>query len=914
MSDTWSQLESLFHAASELQGEDQERFLLRETEGDPTLREELRDLLRHSSHAGERIGAAVECAAVSAAGGADWAGRIFGPYRIVREVGRGGMGLVFEAWRDDSEYHKRVALKVAPDWRDLDWLRERFRNERQILARLEHPNIARFLDGGTERGIPYFAMEYVEGRPVTAWAREHALGVRDRIALFRQICAPVSYAHENLVIHRDLKPANILVDSTGIPKLLDFGIATLLDAAAAQSVTARGSRLWTPDYASPEQVRGEPMTVRTDIYSLGLLLYELLCGERAQAVEQRSPLAIERAICETDPPPPSVRAAARGERALSRELTGDLDCIVMTAIRKEPARRYNSARALEADLGRYLAGHPISARANTMAYRVAKLVRRNRLAGLAAALVLLAVAGGIGSTLYEARRAERRFQEIRGLANAFIFDVHDRIRFLPGATEARKAIIATALKYLENLRRDAGRDPALLRELASAYKKIGEVKGNPLDSSLGDSRGALESFRNAESILNPLVAKGDPDAKLMLAETLEKMGNLQVQQGRMEGKQQLLRARLLTREIISAGPADIKALGLLIELDSELIRYVYVAPAYDSMLPYAQEAVDTARRMFADFPGRIESQDYLAQANVSLGAAYRGMGELVRAEKSYRSALVARQRVVDLEPNNTTYRRSLLLAYGHLGDILGPPETRGLGRLPDALEAFDKAAAIAGSMVRSDPANRVASFDLAVALFRSAECLLEMPNGNAQGRARLLQSESILSNLSKQDPTSHRYLIYMVSVNALLGKALSAAGQYNDATRRLELVRSLYKSLLGGPNEAAVRSWDAASALRLAQIKARLGDRAAALQLTEEAVAQIPRSDIPKHAWRYALFCRMVGATYKRAGRNSSAVAWFQRSTDGWRKMKVPPALEAHRQKELAGAEHDLAAVRRGRD
>ncbi len=336
----------------------------------------------------------------------------------------------------------------------------------------------------------------------------------------------MDYAHENLVVHRDLKPPNILVDQNKTPKLLDFGIATLLDPVGDEAVTTTGVRLWTPNYTSPEQVRGGAVTVRTDIYSLGLILYELLCGERAQTADLSSPLALDWSICETEPALPSVRAASRGDKSLSRELRGDLDTIVAMAIRKEPQRRYGSVAALGADLTRFLDGRTVEARPNTARYRVSKWMRRHWLAASAASLVMVSVAGGIASTAYQARRAEQHFQEVRTLANAFVFDVHDRIQYLPGSADARRVIVSTALRYLENLRRDAGNDTVLLRELAAAYEGFGDVQGNPTASNLGDSQGALASYRRARSILQPMAARGDPDAALAVKSTVFKLGSL----------------------------------------------------------------------------------------------------------------------------------------------------------------------------------------------------------------------------------------------------------------------------------------------------------------------------------------------------------------------------------------------------
>ena len=423
-------------AGLDLPVDERAAFVARETSGDAPLASALAGMLASSDDAARRISAIVETAAGSLAPDGAWVGRRIGPYRVIREIGRGGMGLVFEAVRDDDEYRKRVALKAAPWWRDTDAVRERFRFERQILAELEHPHIARFLDGGTDGGLPYFVMEYVEGRPITAFCEDRRLDVRQRLELFRLVCHAVHAAHERLIVHRDLKPANILVGEDGSPRLLDFGIAKLLDPVAEPGVTD-GEPIWTPDYASPEQARGRSATTRTDVYSLGLVLYEILCGERAQRAD--------RSICETDPPPPSVCAAARGDRERARRLRGDLDTIVMMAIRKEPERRYGAVAALSDDLGKYLEGRPIHARPGTPLYRAGKLLRRHALGAAAALLVAASLAAGTVATAYQARRAERRFDQVRALANAFVFDVHDRIESLAGATEARKAIVQTAL-------------------------------------------------------------------------------------------------------------------------------------------------------------------------------------------------------------------------------------------------------------------------------------------------------------------------------------------------------------------------------------------------------------------------------------------------------------------------------------
>lgn len=341
------------------------------------------------------------------------AGRQFGAYQIIREIGRGGLGAVYLAARADDEYRKEVAIKLVRRGLDTDDILRRFRNERQILAQLDHPNIARLIDGGTtDEGLPYFVMEYVKGEPIAAYCDAHGLSTIERLKLFRKACAAVTYAHQNLVIHRDLKPSNILVATDGEPKLLDFGIAKLLGPEEeALPQTMAGQRVMTPEYASPEQVKGEKITTATDVYSLGVLLYELLTGLRPYRLKTRTPEEIARAITEQEPERPST-AIASGENSKleirnSKFLKGDLDNIVLMAMRKDPARRYTSVGQFSEDIRRHLAGLPVVARKDTVSYRTSKFVKRHRIGVAAAALVLLSLVGGIVATLIEVQTARR---------------------------------------------------------------------------------------------------------------------------------------------------------------------------------------------------------------------------------------------------------------------------------------------------------------------------------------------------------------------------------------------------------------------------------------------------------------------------------------------------------------------------
>ena len=370
-------------------------------------------------------------------------GQRIGPYDIGEKVAQGGMGAVYRAIRADGHFQQQVALKLVRRGMDTEQVLRHFRNERQILASLAHPNIARLLDGGsTDDGRPYFVMEYIEGSPLDEYCETHKLSIASRLELFLVICSAVHYAHQRLVVHRDIKPGNILVTSDGQPKLLDFGIAKI---TASQPVTGTmtAADMMTPEYASPEQLRGEPITTASDIYSLGLLLYYLLTGRCPHRSASRAPLEIARLLSE-EPEKPSVVAP----KPLRRRLAGDLDSIVLKALRKEPEQRYSSVEQFASDIRRHLEGSPVIARKGAASYHVFKFAKKHKAGIAAAALVFVTLAGGLAATAWEARvaraeraRAERRFNDVRKLANSLLFQLHDLIEDLPGSTPARSFLV-----------------------------------------------------------------------------------------------------------------------------------------------------------------------------------------------------------------------------------------------------------------------------------------------------------------------------------------------------------------------------------------------------------------------------------------------------------------------------------------
>ena len=420
----WARVKDLFDAAVDLDPNKRAALLEQECGGDEALRVEIQSLLQSDEQTGgfiERPAFEIPRDLFPDNVEEPFAGRQFGAYQVIREIGRGGLGAVYLAARADDEYRKQVAIKLVRRGLDTEDILRRFRNERQILAQLDHPNIARLIDGGTtDNGLPYFVMEYVKGEPINAYCDAHALPAAERLNLFRKVCAAVTYAHQNLVIHRDLKPSNILVTPEGEPKLLDFGIAKLLgpgDELFTQTIPAL--RVMTPEYASPEQVKGERIMTTSDVYSLGVLLYELLTGQRPYRLKTRTPEEIARAITEQEPERLST-ALLHDSRFTShdaRALRGDLDNIVLMAMRKEPARRYTSVGRFSEDIRRHLKGLPVLARKDTVAYRTSKFISRHRIGAAAAALVLLSLVGGIVATLLEVRtahRAEAKAEAISG--------------------------------------------------------------------------------------------------------------------------------------------------------------------------------------------------------------------------------------------------------------------------------------------------------------------------------------------------------------------------------------------------------------------------------------------------------------------------------------------------------------------
>lgn len=479
----------LFEAALEQPPERRTHVVAEGARGDDALQVEVLALLASHETDDDRLASPILPGALHDAEQAStrWIGARLGAYRIRGRIGDGGMGTVYEAVRADDEYSSRVAIKLLRHSADDEFTIRRFRAERQILANLSHPNVAALLDGGTTPGgWPFIVMEYVDGVPITTWADERRLTVRQRLALFAQVCGAVECAHRNLVVHRDLKPANILVTADGTVKLLDFGVAKLLpeprEDAVEPAATRVGRRAFTPEYAAPEQFDGRPISAATDVYALGCVLFELLTGRRPLELAGRSLVEMERAVAAHDPPRPSTvlrdeRWRALGERTPARaqeRIAGDLDAIVLTALRKEPERRYGSVEQLARDVSNHLHGFPVAARPDRAAYRLRKLLRRRRVEVAAAAVVALSLVGGIVATSLQARRAEaesQRAAEVVGFLDRMLSSA-DPAAY--GRDVTVREMLDTAAVRADSLRARPDIEADIRSIIGSTYLTLGE--------------------------------------------------------------------------------------------------------------------------------------------------------------------------------------------------------------------------------------------------------------------------------------------------------------------------------------------------------------------------------------------------------------------------------------------------------
>ena len=892
------EIESIFDGALDRPADDRSAWLAERCAGDGALQREVEALL--SAH-GRVDGVLDRPPPVAVPFESPAMHRHIGPYRVLRELGRGGMGVVYLADRDDGHFRRRVAVKLLRASPDAEELHRRFRAERQILASLAHPNIAQLLDGGiTDGQLPYLVMEYVEGLPITAYCDRKLLGIEERLRLFQSVCAAVHHAHRNLIVHRDLKPGNILVTDRGEAKLLDFGIAKLLNptlAAITMPVTHMAHRLMTPQYASPEQVCGDPLSTASDVYSLGVILYELLAGHRPYQLAAYSPGEIANIVCEREPQRPSsiagatervvgddgmavdivpaTVAAARGTSAerLRQTLRGDLDAIVMMALRKEPVRRYGSADLLAADVQRYLDGLPVTAYAGSRWYRTRSFLRRRRLEATAAAIVAAAMVGGTAIAMSQAaaaRRAQARAESALASSDAvssFLVSLLEAYQpeQLRGGSDVARNLLAQAAAEADRLASEPVVQARMFEAMGRVHRGLGEYQRarSLLDRSIalreaelgrdhpdvatslfhladvlrrqGQYADATTASRRALAIRSTALGDSSP----AVADVLAQLSSLSVYQNRMGEAETLARRAADVRR--SAGPSEESRLPTTLEsLGSVLYRRGNVA-----------ESERVLRESL------VISERVLGPDHVQSGYGMLRLADVVRVEPSREDEAEA------------LYREGLRRIRAAVGE-----------RHPSAAWAMADLAGLIAPRGKAVEAERLAreSLDILRTVFGPDH---PTTAGALEGHAfallhagRLVQAESLqrASITTWERSVGRNHSAYLQSVGRLATIRMER-GALDEADSLLRHTIRVREEELGQRGSVLVGLVVAA----VGDVAARRGDLPAADSLYHRALAILRESVADGHV-DVRRVNRALAALYERWGRRADAAEYRRRA------------------------------------
>ncbi len=744
------------------------------------------------------------------------AGARCGPYVLVRLIGRGGMGTVFLAERTDGELDQRVAIKFVPAAPVSAASRDRFLRERQILASLQHAGIAHLLDAGhTAAGQPYLVMEFVDGAPIDRYA--DALPLRRKLELFLDVCDAVAYAHRRLVVHRDIKPTNILVDASGRPRLLDFGIARMLDEAADDGVTRE--RLLTPEYASPEQVHGTARTTATDIYSLGAVLYRLIAGQSPHADAGGSG-DVESNIRAREPAPPS-----RLEAAVPR----DLDFVVLRALRKEPEERYPSVDAFAEDVRAVLSSHPVRARSGNAWYWTRKFVRRHWLPVSAAVAIVASLSAGVYVANRQRRIAERRFLQLRQLSTR-LMAVDEAVRNLPGSMNARQQMVAASMEYLDGLGRETYQDRELMMELARGYVALAQVQGVPVRQNLGQSAAAVESLRKADAFLRPVLA-ADPTRPDALATASELEEDLMIiadtQRRDAEALAHTKRSGEYAEALFLGGRASAA------QLHAALPRYVNVAVSYknrhqlDEAARFAARGIELARR---------------TSSTPELSTLLSIMADVRRLSGDVDGALppiLEARRLAEGYAHASDLIRSLTL-YGILireGQILGDERGLSLGRPDEAIEPFQAAFESMDRVAAQEPGDATSRDRVATtAIHLAAVVRLRDPKRALAVCDRAVQRARELKDAAR----AHRD---EAGILAESSSALRSLGRYDEARQRVDRALDLLRATGDYPAASIAPDRETAAVLAArAELQADSGDVRHAVETYRELLDAVNTS------------------------------------------------------------------------
>jgi serine/threonine protein kinase len=849
-------VDELFHAVANLSPEARRRYFT-EQNIDTSACREVEELLAFDSPSNDALELHIRQVADRVLASLEPKALQCGPYLLGDLLGRGGMGAVHLAERIDGEIKQRVAVKLLRPGADYPALRQRFLTERQILATLSHPNIARLLDAGhREDGQPYLVMEFVSGQTIDAYSAD--FGIRQKIDLFLKVCAAVSYLHRNLIVHRDLKPANILVTEEGEPKLLDFGIAKLLDLT--MDVNATSTRILTPDYASPEQVTGGPITTATDIYSLGAVLYKLLTGASPHNFQTDSAGAIASEISNGRIAPPSELWAG---------LKGDLEVILMKALRTEPQERYTSVDAFADDLHRYLDRRPVEARSSDLWYRTRKLLRHYWAPAAATAVVIASLSAGLYLANRQRLIAEHRFAQLRQLSNRII-DLDRAIRTLPGSVEARRRLVSASLEYLEGLSPDARNDVDLAQEISDGYWRMARIQGVNAEFNLGDSAKAEDSLRKADTLIESVLASRPLDRSALLRSAVIAHDRMIV----ADTEDRRADILLHTRKTVDRLEAFLRLNAPQSERKEAASLYANIALTYVNVHMY-EDGARYARRGVELAQSIPSAQDVGSKCLSILANALRYQGDLDAALGAIRKARELSERAA--YPSQTARMFGLYGIMLREGRILGEAHAVNLGRPAEAVAILEKALKMIEEAAREDvndsasrarvattarelgdilreenPRRALEIYDLGIHRLEEMHNSLKARRDRAQllanssyplrrlhripeSKARIAEALAILKDTKDYPADQIRLGSYAYMAVCALADHAAETG---DLRRAMTIYQELLGKILASRPRPETLLTDAVSMSRVYTVIARLGQRAARHDLASAMESQ----------------------------------------------------------------------------